>query len=101
MVLLAVLFDGVGSAVVLVIVTPLVMDPKAASTLTVNTNVPVTPTARLAVVTVTLLVLVTNPTDPLDTLICARKRVNPAFANESVKVTLAAALGPALPKTIV
>jgi hypothetical protein len=100
MVLVDVLFAGTGSAVVDVIDTVFVIDPPPDPTNTVSVNVPETPEARLAVVSVTLEVLVTKPIEPELRLIWAAVIARPAADKPSVTVTPDAALGPALAKVM-
>jgi hypothetical protein len=91
-VLVSVLLPVAGSGVVDVMLTRLVMDPLMPLTSTVNVMVPPAPAVRLTAVAVTLAVLVLRVNDPLT---AALTKVNPAALRLSVKVTLAAALGPA------
>ena len=93
MVTLLVLLPGVGSAVVLVMVAALVMEPVAAVATTLRVNVPEPPDAKLANVSVTPPVEVLTVPE----LATALTNVRPAAASESVNVTFWAVLGPALP----
>ena len=93
----AVLLLGVGSGVVLVMLTKFVIEPPAPVTTTVKVMLPVVPFAKLAVVSVKALVLVVNPTVPVLTVTVALTKVNPELIR-SVKVIASAALGPALAK---
>jgi hypothetical protein len=93
-VLVAVLLAVLGSAVVLVILTALVMLPLPLETCTVRVMVPPPPLARLAWVTVSAVPVVCR----VPTLLVALTRVRPVSA--SVRVMLAAALGPALAKVM-
>jgi hypothetical protein len=89
-----VLLPGVGSGVVLVMLTALVMLPLPLETCTVRVMVPPPPLARLAWVTVSAVPVVCR----VPTLLVALTRVRPVSA--SVRVMLAAALGPALAKVM-
>ena len=91
MVLVAVLLAVLGSAVVLVMLTALVIEPAPALTCTVRVNVPLAPLARLALVTVSAPLLVLK----LPVLACALNSVRPAAVRLAASVTLAAVLGPA------
>ena len=90
-----VLLLGVGSGVVLVMPTVFVIVPAPVPTSTVSVIVPLVFAARLAVVTVMLVALVTKPTEPELRLIAPDCTVRPAALKSSVSVTLVAALGPA------
>ena len=96
MVLVAVLLLGVGSAVVLVMLTALVMEPAPELTCTVNVIVPEPVLDRLANVSVRAALLVLS----VPVLACALSRVSPAAVRLSVTVTEAALLGPAFAKVI-
>ena len=95
----AVLFPGVGSGVVEVIDTRLVIEPPAPLTTTVSVIEPDAPAAKLAVVRLRLLPVTPKPTEPTLTLAVALTTVRFELT-ASVNVTLAAALGPALANVI-
>jgi hypothetical protein len=83
MVTLLVLLPGTGSAVVLVMVTALVMEPVIAVGTTLSVITPEAPDAKLAKVRVTPLVVVLS----VPTLVVADTRVSPAALSASVSVT--------------